>query len=277
MPSRPSALFSLNPVPEIHLARAPLEKVLTQVQFSLTPDLVSEEGERTLAAALARYPVRRRGQALNVTISPATGMIENKAVTTLSFADRAQTWTVTVMETAVALETTAYDSRGDFCDRAREVFDAVAAVATPPVVDRVGLRYIDRIRDPGDLQRLEAYINPRLRVLDGAVGDPLTVEHSVTDTILRIADDERLKVRSGLLPPAAAFDPVLLPIPEPSWVLDLDVFTMAGGFAFEPSALDERLRRYADHVYSFFRWATTDEFQRAFKDRQPAPVSKDAS
>lgn len=122
MPSRPSALFSLNPVPEIHLARAPLEKVLTQVQFSLTPDLVSEEGERTLAAALARYPVRRRGQALNVTISPATGMIENKAVTTLSFADRAQTWTVTVMETAVALETTAYDfSRRLLRPRSRSV------------------------------------------------------------------------------------------------------------------------------------------------------------
>jgi uncharacterized protein (TIGR04255 family) len=278
MPSRRSStLFSLDPVPEIHLARAPLEKVLTQVQFSLTPGLVSEAGEEGLAAALSRYPVRRRGQSLNVTINPGTGMIEPKAVSTLSFADPSQEWTVTVMETAVALETTAYDSRDDFCGRAREVFAAIAAVAAPPVVDRVGLRYIDRIRDGGDLLRLEEYINPRLRVLDGQVSDPLAVEHSVTDTLLRIADDERLKVRSGILPPGAAFDPVLVAIPEASWVLDLDVFTTAGGFTFEPDALEARLRRYADHVYSFFRWATTDEFQRAFRDRQPSPLSESAS
>ena len=57
MPSRRSStLFSLDPVPEIHLARAPLEKVLTQVQFSLTPGLVSEAGEEGLAAERVAVP-----------------------------------------------------------------------------------------------------------------------------------------------------------------------------------------------------------------------------
>ena len=277
MPTRPSdEQFTLEPVPEIHLARAPLEKVLTQVQFSLTPELVSDEGEQRLAAALARYPVRRRGQSVNVMINPATASIENKSVTTRIFADPSQSWVVTIMETAVGVETTAYDSRDDFCDRAREVFEAVAAVAAPPVVDRLGVRYIDRVRDSAALEHLDDYVNPRLRILDGVVTSPLVVEHSISDTMIRIADDEGLKVRSGILPGAAAFDPVLPPILERSWVLDLDIFTLAGGFAFDPSALDARVRRYSEHIYSFFRWATTNEFQQAFTDRE-AVVAEDVS
>lgn len=268
--------FTLDPVPEIHLARAPLEKVLTQVQFSLTPELVSDEAEARLANELHRYPVRRRGQSLNVTINPATATIENKVVTTRIFTDPSQSWVVTVMETAVGIETTAYNSRDDFCDRARELFQAVAAVAAPPVVDRVGMRYIDRVQEADDLARLNDLVNPRLRVLDGAVATPLEVEYSVSDTIIRVADDERLKVRTGLLPPGAAFDPVLRPISQPSWVLDLDIFTTAGGFAFDPDALDARIRQYAEHIYSFFRWATTDEFQRAFARREEV-AARDAS
>ena len=267
--------FNLGPIPEIHLARAPLEKVLAQVQFSLTPELVSDEGEHQLAAALTRYPVRRRGQSINLKINPATASMEKEAVTTRIFTDPESSWVVTVMNTAVSLETAAYDSRDDFCRRAREVFEAVAAVSTPPIVDRVGLRYIDRVCDEADLERLDNYLNPRLRVLDGAVASPLTVEYSISDTILRIAEDERLKVRSGLLPPRAVFDPVIAPIDTPSWVLDLDIFT-TGRYPLLPDKLDERLSRYAEHIYSFFRWATTDEFQEAFRDRS-ATVSESTS
>jgi uncharacterized protein (TIGR04255 family) len=273
---RSTGAFSLDSVPEIHLARVPLEKVLVQVQFSLTPELVSDDGEQRLSAALTRYPVRRRGQSINVKINPATASMENEVVTTRIFADPESSWTVTVMETAVGLETVAYYSRDDFCDRAREVFEAIVAVSTPPIVDRVGLRYIDRIRDVGDLERLDDYLNPRLRVLDGAVASPLVVKHSVSDTVLQITEDELLKVRSGLLPPMAVSDHVLAPIDTQSWVLDLDIFTATGGFPFDPDTLDARLRLYAQHVYSFFRWATTDEFQEAFRDR-PATVSEDAS
>ena len=257
--------FTLEPVTEVHLARAPLEKVLTQIQFSHTPELVSDEGERRLAEVLSRYPVRRRGVSLNLTIGPVPGEIKPEQATTRLFADVAEAWQVAVTETSVSLETTSYDSRDDFCERAKELFDAVTEVSIPPLVDRVGLRYIDRLRDVADLARLSEYVAPSLLGVHGHAGAGLAVEYSITEALVRVSLDERLKVRCGVLPPGGVFDPALAPCLEPSWVLDADIFTTEGGFAFDPSALDERLRRYADHVYSFFRWATTDDFLQAFK------------
>jgi len=257
--------FTLDPVPEIPLARAPLAKVLTQIQYSRTPDLITDAGEQRLAELLQRYPVRRQAMTLDIQVGPAPGVFEQKATPIRIFTEPSQTWQVTVGETSVALETTQYESRDDFCQRAHEVFAAVAQVGPPPVVDRVGLRYVDRLHG-ATLEHLDEYVNPRLRVLHGAVGQGLTVEYSASDTLIQVADDERLKVRSGLLPPGGVFDPVLQPLPEPSWVLDLDMFTTQSGFAFDPAVLNERLRRYADHIYAFFRWATTDAFQREFQD-----------
>lgn len=265
-----SAPFTLEPVTEVHLARAPLEKVLAQIQFSHTPELVSDEGERLLARALGRYPVRRRGVSVNLTIGPVPGEIKPEQTTTRLFADVANAWQVTVTETSVSIETTSYDTRDDFCERAKEVFDAVAAVCPPPLVDRVGLRYIDRLRDAADLARLGEYVAPSLLGVHGHADASLDVEYSITEALVRVASDERLKVRCGLLPPGGVFDPTLAPSLDASWVLDADIFTTEGGFAFDPSALDERLRRYADHVYSFFRWATTDDFLQAFKEPTPA-------
>jgi uncharacterized protein (TIGR04255 family) len=259
--------FNLRRIPEIALGRAPLEKVLTQVQFSLTPTLVSDEGESQLASFLPRYPVRRRSQSLNVSINPGSGTLDSRPVSTRIFSDQSSSWTVTVFETAVGIETNSYVSRDDFCQRVLEVLSAVSRVASPPIVDRVGVRYIDRISDPADLERLDEYVNPRLRIVDGAVDSPVIVEYSVSESTLHIASDERLKIRCGVLPPAAAIDPVIPPLQGPSWVLDLDVFTVAGGIAFDPASLVERIRRYSEHVYSFFRWATTEEFQNAFENR----------
>lgn len=268
METHSRSAFVVDAVPEVHLPRAPLVKVLTQVQFSRTPALVSDETEMAIAEVLGRYPIRRQALAAGVAFSMgiAAGapmpFPQSPSVIRL-FTDPAGSWQVTVTETSVAVESFKYDSRDDFCDRAQEVLTAVAFVSRPPVVDRVGVRYIDRLTG-NDLVRLNEYIVPELRVLYGAVGGGLVLEHSVSDTVIRIAENERMQVRSGLLPPNGGFDPALSPLPEPSWVLDLDVFTIQGGIQFEPAALGDRLRRYADHAYAFFRFATTDVFQEEF-------------
>jgi uncharacterized protein (TIGR04255 family) len=263
-------VFSLAPVPEVHLARAPLAKVLMSVQFSRTPALVSEEAESQLAESLSRYPVRRQGVAglLAIPLFGQLGMapgLTPQQSRLITFADASGAWQVSVSETSVALETTKYDNRDDFCSRAHEVLTAVANIALPPVVDRVGLRYIDRIS--GDsLDHINEYVEPAFQLLHGRVADGLAIEHSVSDTLMKVGTDERLQVRSGLLPAGSAFGPGIDPIPEPSWGMDLDIYTATAGFAFDPSELDVRLRRYAGHVYSFFRFATTDAFVEAFRD-----------
>ncbi len=269
--------FSLATVNEVHLYPAPLAKVLMQVQYSRTPQLVTDGAEAVIAETLGRYPVRRRqltagigpnvvinGQQLPGSITPGVA---------LTFSDPKGLWQVTFTETAVALETSDYSTRDDFCGRAAEIFAAIASVALPPVVDRVGIRYIDRLTG-ATLEKVSTYVIPQLATLVDCIESPLQLQHSVIQSEIEIGEGERMLVRSGLLPPGGTFDPALLPVGEPSWILDMDVFTTRAGFAFEPDDLSQRLRHYAETVYAFFRFATTEAFQDAHRS-EPEPIARE--
>lgn len=255
--------FRLSPVDEVHLHHAPLAKALMQVQFSRTPQLVSDTAETLIADALGRYPVRRR----QVAVSPEmfvngqqVAIPQAIPAAILTFAVTDGTWQVTLTDTAVALETTAYQSRDDLIDRCHEVLLAIASVALPPVVDRVGLRYIDRLSGTA-LSRVPEYVVPQLQVLHGGIEPELELQHSVTDSVIKISPNEVLQVRSGLLPAGAGFDPALSPLLDTSWVLDMDAYTTEAGFPFDPDALTTKIRSYSETIYAFFRWATTDIFE----------------
>lgn len=269
--------FSLAPVEETPLDHAPLAKVLMQVQFSRAPQLVTDAAESLIAELLGRYPVRRRQvtafPSLVVNGQPVDMAGAAQPSTVLLFSDAAATWQVSVTDTSASLETSDYSSRDDFCGRAEEVLAAVAAVALPPVVDRVGVRYIDRL--VGDqLPRVPELVIPQLQVLCGSVDPALPLHHSITDSLIEIGPTERLQVRSGLLPAGAAFDPALPVVPEPAWLLDMDVYTIQAGFAFDPTALGAQLRRFAETAYAFFRFATTRAFEHEHRG-EPAPAAKD--
>jgi uncharacterized protein (TIGR04255 family) len=274
MEAYPMSKFSLTPIDEVHLHNAPLAKVLMQVQFSRTPQLVTDASEAIIADALGRYPVRRRqfgtgipsvvinGQPMQIPAGVPAGSV-------LLFSEPTGSWQVAVAETSVSLETTDYSTRDDFCDRAGEMLQTIAALALPPVVDRIGLRYINRLVGER-LPRVPEFVIPQLQVLCGSVEPPLELHHSVTESQIEIAETERLQVRSGLLQANSGFDPALPGVPEPSWLLDIDVFTTEGGFAFDADELTQRLRRYAEVAYAFFRFATNDAFQ---DEHRGAPTS----
>ena len=271
--------FRHTPVDEVYLHHAPLAKVLMQVQYSRVPQLVTDAAESIIADTLGRYPVRRRqvvaGTFPSVVINgqPIQLPAGASAGTVLLFSEPSDSWQVTVTETSVSLETTDYSTRDDFCDRASEVFQAIATVALPPVVDRIGLRYINRLTGER-LSRVSDFVIPQLHGLHGRVEQPLVVQHSVTDSLIEISEAERLQVRSGLLPADAGFDSALPVLPQPSWVLDMDVYTIQGGFVFDADDLTMRLRRYAETAYAFFRFATTDAFQDEHRGER-LPIMQD--
>lgn len=257
--------FSLTPINEVHLERAPLVKVLMQVQYSRTPELVTDAAESGIADTLGRYPVRRRqlvagpfpslllnGQPVQLPAGVSPGA-------TLQFANPSASWQVSVADRSVSLETTEYHTRDDFSERVLEILQAIADISLPPVVDRVGVRYINRLTGH-QLRRVGDLVIPQLETLSNWMEEPLTVHHSVTDSLIELSPAEQLRARSGLLPSGVVFDPSLQAIQEPSWVLDIDVYTTRGGFAFEAEELAARLRRYSEVAYAFFRFATTEEF-----------------
>jgi len=90
---------------------------------------------------------------------------------------------------------------------------------------------------------------------------PVTVNVSMTDNLFTLSDGTQFHARWGLLPPNVQFDPAILPLPEPSWVLDLDVFSEQRG-GFVPKDITRLSRQYAEHAYRFFRWAVKDELLR---------------
>lgn len=174
----------------------------------------------------------------------------------LSFSTHDSAWTVQIEDTSVSLATTTYDTRNDFRQRIEQVLDAVATVGAPPVVDRLGIRYVNRVIEVDDLSSL---VIPELRGLHASFGTSSTMRHSLTESLLDLPDDRQLLVRSGLLPGGGTFDSSVLPaIAQPVWFLDLDAFVTTE-LTFAADTLAELAHQLASTAYSFFRFAVYDE------------------
>lgn len=74
----------------------------------------------------------------------------------------------------------------------------------------------------------------------------------------------QMRARWGILPAGGTVDPAAIePIDDQSWILDLDIFN-AGSRPFESDGILSEARSFAERIYSFFRWAVTDEFLRQY-------------
>ncbi len=267
-PMTEPSTFSLAHVAEVHLFDAPLVRVLAQVQFPRTPTLVTEASEETLAGLLTRYPVRRRGTQQMIAFEFGPGGIAQPAAaqaspSILTLSDAGEQWKVTLTETTITMETTSYDSRDDFCERMLELLDAVAQVSRPPILDRVGVRYIDQFEGAA-LDRIDQLVHPTLVGLVGAVDPSLTVLQSVTQSRVQVGDNEILTVSSGLLPAGMMVDPMIPVVSGRSWLLDIDMGTSVGVGSFDPVVIADQVRTFAEHAYFFFRFAVTNAFLEAY-------------
>jgi len=53
------------------------------------------------------------------------------------------------------------------------------------------------------------------------------------------------------------------PVDEPSWILDLDM-SLSKQRDFDVEELLNEAQRFSERIYTFFRWAVTDEFLQHF-------------
>jgi uncharacterized protein (TIGR04255 family) len=175
-------------------------------------------------------------------------------------------WRVSLASNFVAIETTAYESRRDLLERLEEVVRALEIHVAPKMVDRLGVRYIDRIRGKA-LSDVERFVR---REMLGVVVTPVAqhVSHSLSESLFFLPDHStQLLARWGLLPANFTMDPSAIePIEERSWILDLDTFSSEPR-PFESSSILADVQAHAERVYTFFRWVVTDEFLRFFGGR----------
>lgn len=245
------------PPKEVPLPNAPLVRVIARISF---PAIVSIGKVEFIApfqeAIRSAYPVLRPEQ----TVVFAVGPIGNAPPqTTWRFSDVAGEWRVSLAPNFVAVETTKYVSRTDFVERLELIIGALAKHINPQTMDRIGVRYIDRLKGEA-LRNLSKYVRPEvIGIL--ATDAAKHVEHAIAESLFMVPNKKaQLMARWGRLPAGATVDPAAVePIDEASWLLDVDMFCTEPG-PFSTKLVLSEYRAYSERIYTFFRWAVSDEF-----------------
>lgn len=252
---------------EVPLANAPLVRVIAQVRFPTVVSILRPEALATFQEAVRhRYPVLReeRSQGIAFGLGGAQSL-EPQLIWRFSGSaapKASDDWTLALTKDFISIEAGTYTSRRDFLERLEEALAALQAAFHPASMDRLGIRYVDRIQGEivNDLQK---YVS---REMLGVLGSPLRAhanEHALSDFGFSLKEGS-LRARWGLMPPKMTYDPgAFEPVDETSWVLDLDAFTRTQS-EFDTRQIVDRARYFTERIYAFFRWSVTDDFLRAY-------------
>jgi uncharacterized protein (TIGR04255 family) len=235
------------------LSASPLRLALLQART--TPVLAFEqpaEVQKLVEALGGRWTIadRQTNRELTFQVGP-TGMQQQasapETVWVLSAEDSGTR--AAVSASSVAAESDRYAQWDDFHAAAADLFAAVQRVAAPARCTRLGLRYINELRDEradGDPQRLAELLNPALIAPALALGRP--VAGSLAE--LRVAEDEEaaFTLRHGL-------------VSRGIYLLDLDAYREEPE-AFDAHALLARAERFHARIESVFAWALTEAYLR---------------
>jgi uncharacterized protein (TIGR04255 family) len=213
-------------------------------------------------AIRAQYPVLRTEQTQGGLRIGPEGASPMPPQVIWRFADIEGNWRVSLAPEFVAVETTAYENRKNFFERFEAIAQALAEHVNPRIVDRIGIRYVDRVT--GDaVKDISKLVRPEIL---GILGTEVAQHalHALSESVFTVPGlAAQLLARWGLLPGGGTVDPSIEPLAEPSWILDLDMFRPEPR-AFDPSKVVADARSYSERIYTFFRWAVTDDFLRLY-------------
>jgi len=253
------------PPAEVPLPTAPLVRVIAQVRF---PIVASVEKRDFIApfqeAVRGEYGVMRQESANNLLVNlPGQVPVEVRSSTVWRFHELGHRWRVTLAADFMALETSAYTSRQDFFARFERLLVALEQHVQPAALDRLGVRYIDRLTG-SPIESLAAYIQPALLGTLGTAVGPLA-RVAVSESLFDLPDENgQMRARWGVVPGNTTIDPnAIEPLDERSWVLDLDAFRQ-GERAFVAGEVAQEAVGLAKRCYSFFRWSVTEDFLKHF-------------
>jgi uncharacterized protein (TIGR04255 family) len=260
------------PPAEVPLTRAPLVRVIAQVRF---PQILSIRNPDKVAgfqdAIRGTYPVLVEEPTKEVIfIPPGEPEIRDSRIWRFLDHEPEWKWRASVSPDFVALETNAYQSRTDFLARLETIVAAAEDAFNPAEARRLGVRYIDRLTDAA-VARVDKLIQPKVLGIALEDGKPpvnlaAAAAHLLTEARF-IADEGQIQARWGSLPGNATIDPNALdPIPDPSWVMDLDMFTEKPQ-AFMTASILSEATSFTQRIYSVFREMITDEFLKYYGGR----------
>ncbi len=255
--------LTAQPPEEVLLKDAPLIRVIAQVRF---PPILSIEKKDFVGsfqeAIREKYPILQPEQTQTFIFGPQ-GVVQPTLQLTWRFIDTADSWRVSLAPNFMALETTNYSSRRDFLERLEHLLIAFEQSFNPQIIERFGLRYIDRLIGQ-DLQDISSLVKPEIAGLMGAefIED---IHQTINESLFVIPNKgEEIIARWGLIPGGVTFAPdAIEPVAESSWILDIDM-SLSKNREFCIEELMSEGRCFAERIYTFFRWAVKDDFLRRF-------------
>ncbi|MEK7470201.1 MAG: TIGR04255 family protein [Planctomycetota bacterium] len=252
--------IAAEPPREVPLPKAPLIRVIAQMKFPLIAMIERSDFVAPFQEAIrAKYPVLRHEPAPKIFVGAGSPPVQGPSA--WRFSDIQGSWRASLAGDFLALETTQYKSRTDFFARFGELVKALDQHVGPKLVDRLGVRYIDKISGLA-MQGIDKLVRPEVL---GITGSPSSIhaEHTLAETKFT-ADKAFMTARWGCLPAGATPDPSAIePMSDRSWILDLDMFSAAPS-EFSVDTVVATATRFAERIYTVFRWAVTDEFLRHF-------------
>jgi len=261
--------FGDEPLEEIHLASAPLVRVIAQLRY---PQLASMADD-TVAHAFAKevsgdYPLFEEAREISLLIAGAT-ISQQEQVTSQVW--RLQTadgkWLVTLGRNSLSLEALAYAGRHDFCDRLVRLASVFIRKAAPPRFDRFGIRYVNRVTDEEAIVNLRKLVRPEVMGTAAlTLPDDVTVNHSLLEEQFNRGAHSML-IRCGILPAGATIDLAVPATNLPSWILDIDS-AVNGGDVVTVDKIGYLATDLAERAYRFFRYAVSRDFLRVFEVSQ---------
>jgi uncharacterized protein (TIGR04255 family) len=243
---------------EIPLKDAPLVRVLAQLRFPKITSIVRDDFIGPFQEAIRQeYPVLRAEEGHDILVVPEG--VQSQVIKVWRFYNLEETWRASLSSDFLALETIGYVSRDDFIDRLRRLIEALSNHIQPSKVDRLGVRYIDRIHGEAYDQLTVLIRSEVAGILNTALG--ASVQQTISESVLRVPGAPwAMLARYGKLPPNVTIDPnVLEAIDVESWVLDLDVFQQESR-SFDVDEVMDQVRHFTERIYTVFRWIVTDEF-----------------
>ena len=244
---------------EVLLPNAPLVRVIAQVRFS---SVLAVQGAEFIApfqeSIRQEYPVLQMEHVPSLLVGPEE-VAAGQEVVAWRFSSADSEWRASLTPEFIALETTAYQSRSNFIGRMKDLLATVREHLAPAVVQRIGLRYIAQVTGE-PLGRISDLVRPNLLGLTDT--SLFSHVHNALSDVPAEAPEERaqLRLRWGQLAAGATHDPnAVVPINEPSWILDFDIFRSEQP-PFDVALLTADLEQFAERLYSMFRWSVTDRF-----------------
>lgn len=250
--------FSLLKYDEVQLKTNPLVVVVCQVSFESVL-AINDQSELSKFQKMIsdKYPVFKSELADVHTFDILKKTLTSNPQTISKFLDKEENWRVTLSKEAISLEAFSYISRSDFKDRFQAILLAFEKVFQPKLINRIGVRYVNRLTEAA-LKKVETLVNPSL--LTVYKSELIKYLNSNISEAFFTFENRNLLARWGLLPAHSTIDPNMVkPIPDTSWILDIDS-SNSNRIEWSSKHIIDEIKALKELNYGFFRWSTTQNF-----------------